>query len=322
MSGYLLLQTFVAWLLLMVGCALTFELLRPILFRFARRAALGGRLPTLVALCWSPVLIATLLAAGCFLPWMLAVAGISHDHCAVHTGHVHLCVDHVRAAGASVFTWALFAATAVWAGIGARQLVTGLRRGLTFQRTLRALADDDQTTMLDAEVPLSVTTGLWRPRIFMTSGLLGLLSDEQQRAVLEHERCHARERHALTKVIAAMGAIVLRPSTRRVLLGEVALACERRSDEAAALEIGDRLEVASTLLATRRALRDYPQHGVLALHGSDSFEARIRVLSDGELRNAPPAVHGALALLIAGVCLAIGSQLHHGVETLLSFFLT
>jgi len=321
MSAHLLLQTLVAWLLLIVGCVLVFELVRPLVVRLARRMALAGRLPSLVALCWSPVLVATLLAIGCYLPWLLSSTGFSHDHCEIHGGHVHLCVAHVHAAEVGLFSWVLFAVTATWVGAGLRELVLGLRRGLAFHRSLRALAPDDQATILDAEVPLSVTTGLWRPRIFVTSALFDVLSESQQRAVLEHERCHAREHHALTKLLAALGSIFLRRSSRRALLHEVALACERRADEAAAAKIGDRLEVATALLTTRRALLEHPPHGVLALHGTKGFEARIRVLSDGAETMSPLLVRVGLTMGTAVLALAIGYELHHGLETLLSHFL-
>lgn len=130
-----------------------------------------------------------------------------------------------------------------------------------------------------------------------------------------------RERHALVKLAATFGALCLRPATRRVLPQELALACERRSDEAAAEAVGDRFEVAATLLATRRALSQRPPLGVLALNGAAGFEARIRGLID----RAEGVRHGsgrliAAGSLVAGSALMAGNELHHGIETVLSLF--
>jgi hypothetical protein len=129
-----------------------------------------------------------------------------------------------------------------------------------------------------------------------------------------------RERHGLVKLVATLGALVLGERMRSELVRAVALCCERRSDEAAATAVGDRLEVAVVLLATRRALAGLPLHGVLSLAELDGLEARVRALSHG----SPPENKSepwALALVLLGSVVALGHEIHHGVETLLSLLL-
>ncbi len=325
MSGSLLLQTSVAWLVVVACCVVVVELLFPsVIAPLARRAALAGGVATLLALCWLPALMATLLVAGCYAPWLLASVGWSHDHCETHGGHIHLCVRHAHASGTSVLAWLLFAAAVCWIARGAIELTRSVSRGIRIHRGLSALAEEDwrspAVSVLDTETPLSLATGVWSPCIFVSRGLLAVLSPTQEHVLLEHERCHVRERHALLKLVAAIGAILLRKSTRRALLGDFALGCERRSDEAAAASVGDRLEVATTLLVGRRAAVDALPHGVMALEGIDGLEARVRMLTDAP-KNRAVVLVGSAAVVLGVLGLITGHRLHHGVETLLSYFL-
>jgi Zn-dependent protease with chaperone function len=323
----LLLQAFVAWLLLLAGVTAAFELALPFGRKRLRRAALAGRSSALLALAWGPSFVAGALVAGCYAPGLLARLGWGHDHCDVHDGHIHLCVEHVRAAAVGLPSMILFAGAGAWLAWGAQALVRDLRRGLALHRTLSALAAPARkVAIVRAEVAWSLTSGLIAPRIFLTSALARALSAPQRRAIIAHEQCHARERHALVKLLAAVGALVLRPSTRRALLDELSLACERRSDEAAAAAVGDRLEVASTLLVVHRALphgasaHRSPPLGTVAFTGSSGFEARIREL----VRADSPALGNRtsqIVVLAGAASIAVGCALHHGVETLLSLVL-
>jgi Zn-dependent protease with chaperone function len=325
MTMGLVLQTFAAWLLAVAGAVVVLEALHPLYRARVRAIALDGGVKRLVLISWLPVLLGTLVVAGCYTPWALARFGYLHDHCEAHGGHIHLCVEHVNATGASVSFWVLLVAAAAWMARGAYELVRGVRRGGAVGDDLGAIARCDEgrgVSVVDAAVPLSLTTGLWTPRIFVTQGLLDALSEEQRMVLIEHERCHVRERHALLKLIAAVAATVWRASTRELLLGELTLACERRSDEWAAARVGDRLEVASTLIAGRRALRSAALHGVLALQGDRGLEARVRMLTDAAGTNDQVAGKVArAALLSGGLGLLLGHGLHHAMETVLSHFL-
>lgn len=325
MTGDLVLQSAVAWLLLLIGSAVAVAAVHALARRRFRRLATSGRVFSLVVVGWLPVLIASLVLAGCYAPWVLAAMGWGHDHCDHHGGHVHLCLEHIYPAKAGLLSWGLFGVVAAWLALGLSELAKDVESGLRLQRSLVALSEGDggNAAIVDAEIPLSVTAGLWSPRIFVTSALVRVLSPLQRRAVLEHERCHARERHALLKLVASIGAVWLPRSTRRALLADVALACERRSDEAAADALGDRLEVAAALLATQRALRHRAPLGVLSFQGSDGFEARIRGLTE-RARNVELRLGRIGVAIAAAAALAVvaGNQLHHGMETVLSLFLS
>ncbi len=320
----LVVQAGLAWALLLICGVVIVELTYPLLRERMGRAALSGDLRPVLVLCWAPVLLATVVLAGCYTPSLLAALGSFHDHCSLDGGHVHLCVEHAQASDIGYLSWVLGGVVLAWLVPGLWELATDLRRGWALERSLRGLsaASAAGAMVIDADLPMSVTTGLWSPKIFMTTALEAALSPDQRRAVLEHERCHARERHAFVKLVGVLGALVFRRSTRRALLGHLALACERRSDEAAAAATGDRLDVAAALLATRRAIRHRAPLGTVALHGAEGFEARIRRLTDGV--DAPPIPAAKVASWVVGVAafgLMVGHELHHGVETVTSLFL-
>lgn len=319
----LMLQSALAWVVLLVASVAAVEIALPLLAPRLRRAAVEGRLPLVVAFCWLPFGLATALLAGCYAPWAMAAVGLGYDHCGAHGGHLHLCARHAREIDLAGLGWTTLVAASAWTSIGMCELGADLRKGRGLVRSLRALSDQEQggVAIVDADVPWSVTAGLWRPRILVTSALLSSFDERQRGAVLAHERCHVRERHAMVKLIAAVGALTFRSSSRHALLGWVALACERRCDEEAAEAIGDRLDVAATLLATRRALGDRLPLGVLGLEGSKaSFETRIRGLT-GPFASIPPSA-GRLAIVVpalASAALLVGHELHHEIETILSF---
>jgi hypothetical protein len=319
----LLLQSALAWLVLLVVSAIVVEMVFPLLAPRLRRAAMEGRLPILVAFCWLPAGAASALLLGCYAPWALAALGFGHDHCGVHGGHLHLCVRHVHGVGLAHLGWVLLMAVGGWLVVSGRELAADLWRGRGLIQSLHACADvdDDGVVVVDADLPWSVTAGLLRPRVVVTSALIETFSLRQREAVLAHERCHVKERHAVIKLLASVGAMMFRPSTRLALLGDVTLACERRCDEHAAAAIGDRLDVAATLLAARRALFDRLPLGVFALQGTAAgLELRVRGLTDRS--GVVPASVGRVVGLAAGfavVALITGHELHHEVETLLSY---
>lgn len=324
----LLMQSAVAWLVLLVLSATVIDIFFPLLAPRLRRAAAAGRLPMLVAFCWLPAGIASALLVGCYAPWALAMLGLGRDHCDVHGGHLHLCIQHVHGVSLAELGWASLVALGVWLSLSARELVADLWRGRRLIQSLDACAyddagdiDQDGVMVVDADVPWSLTAGLLRPRIVVTSALLRTFSQRQRDAVLAHERCHVTERHGAVKLLAALGALIFRPSTRRTLLGDVTLACERRCDEHAAGAIGDRLDVAATLLATRQALGDRLPLSVLALQGSAAgLEIRVRGLTDATGSIPSSAAHlVAAATALVGAAPIMGHELHHHIETLVSF---
>jgi Zn-dependent protease with chaperone function len=319
-SATLVAATALAWLLVGVAGSLAFTLAWPVLARHAARAARAGQLERVVGLASSPVAAASVVTTACYLPWLGARVGVAHDHCLYHVGHVHLCLEHFEAASVSPLAWGLGAAAAIWLVVGVWRTAKDLDRGLALVRALRAPAEHDAARGIDViecEHATSFTAGLFSPRVYASSALVGRLDDRRLAAVLAHERCHVRERHALWKVGAALATLFVPSRVRHRLLDLVELACERRADEAAAVAIDDRLELADTLLAAQRG---FPIASPALLSLAEGHVAlRVRALLDPAPAMGRPlrslARAGALLCAVA----AVGSPaLHHGVETVLS----
>lgn len=102
------------------------------------------------------------------------------------------------------------------------------------------------------EQPFAFTLPGRGGHVVLSSGLVELLDDDEQRVVLAHERAHATHRHDRYLLVAQLAAAtipMLRPMASRLQFS-----LERWADEAAVQECGDRRFVARTL-------------GKVALHG-------------------------------------------------------
>jgi Zn-dependent protease with chaperone function len=111
-----------------------------------------------------------------------------------------------------------------------------------------------------------------RSAIVVSTGSLDLLTEQEMRAVLAHERAHARERHDL--VILPFAALHRAfPASRhlRAVLDAVALLVEMRADDHAARQNG---HLAAALRRFRTCERLVPPPGTLGGTGHD-LDARI-----------------------------------------------
>jgi len=82
-------------------------------------------------------------------------------------------------------------------------------------------------------------------QIVISTAMVDLLDDDEQRIVIAHERAHARYRHDRYLLTAELAAAALPPL--RGLARRVNYSIERWADEAAAAVCGDRELVAVTL---------------------------------------------------------------------------
>ena len=90
--------------------------------------------------------------------------------------------------------------------------------------------------------------GFWRPRIWLTEGLVNLLTDEELSAVLIHEAHHCRQRDPLRLLISRTlkAAFFFLPLVSK-LSGSVELEQEVAADQAAISSLGDDLPLLCAL---------------------------------------------------------------------------
>ncbi len=287
-------------------------------------AALPPEIRARRVLAWAalPWLAAAALLALCFLPSFWSLLGLAVDHCPLHDdGHVHLCIAHAPHHPVAPVEWALLAAAAVAVGaVAARVLRAQMATWRAISALLRVAGGEVPAGGLVASAePLSVTAGLLWPLVLVSTGLRSRLTRPQLRAVLAHERAHARRRDPLRLFAVALLGAAHAPRTRKLLVADAALACEEAADEEAARVIGDRTVVAEAIVAVERLLGERThQVGLAVGMAGCAAEARVEALLQDPIPMEPTARSRRLlwAPLAAGALLA-ASEVHHLTETFL-----
>jgi Zn-dependent protease with chaperone function len=111
-------------------------------------------------------------------------------------------------AALGVIAWAVRAA---WLATGAARAVAGLPRGPSPAPLVAAVGRSGvgNVVCLDSPAASAFCAGLLRPRVFVTSGMVAALADEELDAVLVHEAEHARRRDPLRRLVGRAAADVL-----------------------------------------------------------------------------------------------------------------
>ncbi|AZN39869.1 M56 family metallopeptidase [Paenibacillus albus] len=105
-------------------------------------------------------------------------------------------------------------------------IAVAVREGIAayrWHRTERRLLDEELTyaigeehalapnaiSIIDHEDSIAMTIGLFRPRIVLSTGLIGALSETELHAVIAHEKLHLRRRHPLSVFLLSLIGIAL-----------------------------------------------------------------------------------------------------------------
>lgn len=173
------------------------------------------------ARAWLAALLVPPIAGFAAAVWGLALhaqgAGASP-----HLGGLrpHLCLVPLRIAPSGAFTLRLLAWLALALVVAAvvRIIVTAitshlLRRMMVASGGVLGESAQGKATPLVVDVgrPVSFTAGLLRPVVVVAASLVHALDDTSLRAILEHERAHARRRDNLWWLIAEGCATLLAP---------------------------------------------------------------------------------------------------------------
>jgi Zn-dependent protease with chaperone function len=255
----------------------------------------------------APLVSGAVITVACFIPTLLG------DHCVTHDDHhAHFCFAH--GAGGSAIGATITAAFAVAVVVGLFRALPPIFRSVRASRRLSELSRRGaQFDVLPCDIPLAVTIGSFEPRVVISTRLIEALAAEQLRAVVAHEAAHVLRRDNLRKQIASVLSLFHLPAVRRALLDDLAVACERASDEDAALAIGDRLAVAEALIAVERMA---PPDLALGSAFVDRVEARVTaLLVEPETRD--PRVWPLVVAALVTVVLA-SDLLHDTFESLVA----
>jgi Zn-dependent protease with chaperone function len=201
-----------------------------------------------------------------------------------------------------------------WIGVPAVALVLiGTVRTVRLLHQHRQLRVDDAhpVHIAHSHSPYAVTLPGSAGQIVISTAMVELLDEAEQRIVVAHERAHARYRHDRYLLVSELVAAALPPL--RALSKRVSYSIERWADEAAAKVCGDRQLVAITL-------------GRVALQAGPPTVAGFAGLGVASRMNAllqpPVQLPGRRAVLLLWSSLAVTAglglyQLHH-LERLLT----
>ncbi|MEJ7893074.1 MAG: M56 family metallopeptidase [Solirubrobacteraceae bacterium] len=137
--------------------------------------------------------------------------------------------------------------------LGLRSLVVKKTAQRRFLKELRVVdridIDGTEVDLVDDDRSLAFCACLLRPRVYLSTGALIALDDDELRAVVAHERHHQQRRDPLRLLAAHVlgDALFFLPILRRLRQRYAALA-ELAADEAAVAAVGDRAFLASALL--------------------------------------------------------------------------
>lgn len=319
LSGFAPLAPFAGlWLVVALLVALATAGLWPVLARRlrARSPETRARIAALAAAV--PFLVPTGFVLLCALPGLLGALTGAGDHCIGHGEHPHFCPVHATLAMTTPLAAALFAFGAVIALHVSRALaaLVVLARERRWLRSRLDRSLSPSVHVVGGEVPIALTHGVFAPEIWVAQRLLDELEPADRAVVLAHEQAHAARRDPALFLAAELASRLHFPRTRSAILDALRLAAEQACDARAGEQVGDRLQVATTLLRVERLMQHRPVAEALAaaLRGA-SLPARIEAL----VAPAPPAARGtrlrlAWPWLAALGVLLLARPIHHLAE--------
>jgi beta-lactamase regulating signal transducer with metallopeptidase domain len=179
--------------------------------------------------------------------------------------------------------------------------------------------EEKPVCVLRADIPLAFTSGLLQPRVYMTSGLIDRLTDQECDIVVRHELAHAGRFDPLLKYLFSLFSAFFPRDVERRLNCTMALAIEQCADEAVLKQIPDDALISTTILKVVRLYNAYSVSlapATIHCHFiGDQLQQRIHYLLDEEKgKSFPVSTFSLLALgLVAASCLSV-DLVHHAVE--------
>lgn len=178
-------------------------------------------------------------------------------------------------------------------------------RALRATRRLRHDAPG-RVQIADADRPFAMTLPGRGGQVVLSSGLVDLLDEHEQRVVLAHEAAHGRYRHDRYLLVAAVASSAI--PMLRPLAARLQFSLERWADEAAVQACGDRHLVAVTL--GKVALSTPTPAGVLPF-ASLGVAARVATLLGPPVRDPGRLLAGVIWAAVACTATLAVFQLHH-----------
>jgi Zn-dependent protease with chaperone function len=175
-------------------------------------------------------------------------------------------------------------------------------------------------SVLQADMPLAFTSGFLHPRVYVTSGLLGQMTEQECDIVERHELAHARHFDPLFKFLFSLFTAFFPRAIESRFNRAMALAMEQYADEAVLEKVQDGALISKTILKVVRLSKEHGARNasLVTCHFiGDQLQQRILYLiNEDKGRSFPISSFTILALgLVASSALSV-DLLHHTVEKL------
>jgi Zn-dependent protease with chaperone function len=183
--------------------------------------------------------------------------------------------------------------------------------------------------VVESPYPIAAVTGILRPRLLISSGILRACPPEEMEAILRHETAHVRRRDNLLRALmmTVPDALQFGRTGQDVQAAWAASAEEAADDEAAGDALDARSDLAAALVRVARMADGPPPDWItgVAFFTGTNLEDRVHRLlnrgSDGV--PAPVLAVGSILLVAASVAIAaadtVALRVHTVMETAVNF---
>jgi len=303
---------FVSFCLTMILVSGAIPLISSQLHRFTAKAKLGilwsiGLLPWLVGLAC----VGVLLLSGMGLGSKTWISSFAHWH---HLYQFELFSWH----GASlvVFCAALF-------GVYLVKLIAVVKTNTQLQQ-LKFFMENPSSTqglyIVESEQLQAFTSGFFRPRSYITRGLLEHLTQQDLSIVAHHELAHAQMRDPLRKLTFALVVAFFPRAITKQLVDVFSLAIEQAADESVLHTVNDETLISKTIVTVSRLSNPFPTANTQissCLFAAHPLTLRIRyLLSENKGQSFPILLLFLFAIVLIILSSASVDLLHHAFERL------
>ncbi|PKG99557.1 peptidase M56 BlaR1 [Paraglaciecola sp. MB-3u-78] len=172
--------------------------------------------------------------------------------------------------------------------------------------------------VLQSDVPTAFTSGLFKPKCYVSSGLINNLSDKELDIVIQHELAHAHKKDPLSKLFIAFLSAYYPKKIAMDLNAKYSLITEHLADRATAIQHSAEY-VASTLVKVARLQKVMPtqvQNPALSYFGANSITQRVQQLLNPTNKSIPLLIPLSSMLIMLCLTVLAVDATHHLVETI------
>lgn len=181
---------------------------------------------------------------------------------------------------------------------------------------LRLITNKDQ--LLESDKPQAFSAGFFVPLVFISTGLINELNENELQIVKLHEQAHVERNDSLKKLIFSFLSSFYPFSIARTLRQGMSLCMEQCADESIVRNSKNKLDVAKVLLKVTKLIRAYSEAEKESLNcafAENELTGRIQYLiSPQEKRSISPTLISILLATVFFVCLLSVDTFHHAVE--------